>query len=128
MREAGAFSTWKVVARRSHTDFAIDSMEMNQLVGAYLCERYPDKKVKMKHPDVEVHVEVVQGHAYVYAQSIPGVGGLPVGTAGKVVCLLSSGIDSPVAHVAHGASRRNLHRRSLFGSPPNGIDIGIPGR
>lgn len=97
LSEAGAFSTWKVVARRSHTDFAIDSMEMNQLVGAYLCERYPDKQVRMKHPDVEVHVEVVQGHAYVYAQSIPGVGGLPVGTAGKVVCLLSSGIDSPVA-------------------------------
>ena len=97
LSEAGAFSTWKVVARRSHTDFAVDSMEMNQLVGAYLCERYPDKQVRMKHPDVEVHVEVVQGHAYVYAQSIPGVGGLPVGTAGKVVCLLSSGIDSPVA-------------------------------
>ena len=97
LNEAGAFSTWKVVARRSHTDFAIDSMEMNQLVGAYLCERYPDKQVRMKRPDVEVHVEVVQGHAYVYAQSIPGVGGLPVGTAGKVVCLLSSGIDSPVA-------------------------------
>lgn len=97
LSEAGAFSTWKVVARRSHTDFAIDSMEMNQLVGAYLCERYPDKQVRMKRPDVEVHVEVVQGHAYVYAQSIPGVGGLPVGTAGKVVCLLSSGIDSPVA-------------------------------
>ncbi|MDO4443136.1 MAG: tRNA uracil 4-sulfurtransferase ThiI [Slackia sp.] len=95
--EAGPFDTWKVVARRSHTDFAIDSMEMNQLVGAYLCEHYPDKKVLMKHPDVEVHVEVVQGHAYIYAQTIPGVGGLPVGTAGKVVCLLSSGIDSPVA-------------------------------
>lgn len=95
--EAEPFTTWKVVARRSHTDFAIDSMEMNQLVGAYLCERHPDKPVRMKRPDVEVHVEVVQGHAYIYAQSIPGVGGLPVGTAGKVVCLLSSGIDSPVA-------------------------------
>ncbi|MDO4589901.1 MAG: tRNA uracil 4-sulfurtransferase ThiI [Slackia sp.] len=97
LREAEPFSTWKVVARRSHTDFPIDSMEMNQLVGAYLCERHPDKKVLMKHPDVEVHVEVVQGHSYLYAHSVPGVGGLPVGTAGKVVCLLSSGIDSPVA-------------------------------
>lgn len=95
--EAGDFTTWKVVARRSHTDFPIDSMQMNQLVGAHLCEAFPDKPVKMKRPDVEVHVEVVQGHAYVYALSVPGVGGLPVGTAGKVVCLLSSGIDSPVA-------------------------------
>lgn len=95
--DAGDFSTWKVVARRSHTDFPIDSMELKRIVGEYLCERHPDRQVRMKHPDVEVHVEVVQGHAYVYALSIPGVGGLPVGTAGKVVCLLSSGIDSPVA-------------------------------
>lgn len=97
LSEAGEFVTWKVAARRSHTDFPIDSMQINQIVGAHLCEAFPDKPVKMKHPDVEVHVEVVQGHAYVYALSVPGVGGLPVGTAGKVVCLLSSGIDSPVA-------------------------------
>ena len=97
LREAGNFDTWKVVAKRSHTDFPIDSMEMNQLVGEYLCERFPDKKVRMKGADVEVHVEVVQGRCYVYARTVPGIGGLPVGTAGKVVCLLSSGIDSPVA-------------------------------
>ena len=95
--EAEPFCTWKVVARRNHTDFPIDSMEMNQLVGAHLCGKFPDKKVKMKGADVEVHVEVVQGFSYIYAQSIPGVGGLPIGTAGKVVCLMSSGIDSPVA-------------------------------
>lgn len=97
LSEAGEFTTWKVAARRSHTDFPVDSMQMNQIVGAHLCDRFPDKPVKMKHPDVEVHVEVVQGHAYVYALSVAGVGGLPVGTAGKVVCLVSSGIDSPVA-------------------------------
>ncbi len=95
--EAGDFFTWKVVGRRNHTDFPIDSMQINQLVGEHLCGLFPDKKVKMKGADVEVHVEIVQGMAYVYAQSIRGVGGLPVGTAGKVVCLLSSGIDSPVA-------------------------------
>lgn len=97
LSEAEPFCTWKVAARRSHTDFPIDSMEMNQLVGAYLCDQFPEKKVQMKNPDVEVRVEVVQGHSYIYAQSIPGVGGLPIGTAGKVVCLMSSGIDSPVA-------------------------------
>ncbi len=97
LREAGDFSTWKVAARRSHTDFPIPSMEMNIVVGDYLSAAFPDKPVRMKNPDVEVHVEVVQGHAYVCALSVPGVGGLPVGTAGKVVCLLSSGIDSPVA-------------------------------
>ena len=51
----------------------------------------------MKNPDVEVRVEVIQGHTYIYARSLVGVGGLPVGTAGKVMCLISSGIDSPVA-------------------------------
>lgn len=97
LSDVASFETWKVVARRNHTDFPIDSMEINQLVGAYLCDRFPDKRVQMKHPDVEVHVEVVQGTSYVYALSLPGIGGLPVGTAGKVVCLMSSGIDSPVA-------------------------------
>ena len=48
-------------------------------------------------PDVEVRVEVIQGSTYIYGRSIQGIGGLPVGSAGKAVCLLSSGIDSPVA-------------------------------
>ncbi|MDM8288395.1 tRNA uracil 4-sulfurtransferase ThiI [Slackia piriformis] len=97
VNDAGAFETFKVKARRNHTDFPVDSMEMNQLVGAYLCEKFPDKKVQMKGQDLTVCVEVVQGSVYVYAHSLRGIGGLPVGSAGKVVCLLSSGIDSPVA-------------------------------
>lgn len=97
LSEAGAFTTFKVAARRNHTDFATTSMEMNQIIGAALVEAYPDKTVRMKTPDVTVGVEVVQNASYVYAYSIPGVGGLPVGSSGKVVCLLSSGIDSPVA-------------------------------
>lgn len=97
LSEAGDFSTFKVQARRNHTDFEINSMEMNQLVGAHLCQQFPDKRVKMKDPDVFVGVEVVQNAAYVYARSVRGVGGLPVGSSGKVACLLSSGIDSPVA-------------------------------
>lgn len=97
LRDAGSFETFKVAARRNHTDFAIDSMQLNQLVGAALCQAFPEKTVKMKNPDVEVRVEVIQGHTYIYGRSIPGIGGLPVGTAGKAVCLMSSGIDSPVA-------------------------------
>lgn len=97
LHDAGLFETFKVAARRNHTDFAIDSMQLNQLVGAALCRAFPEKTVKMKNPDVEVRVEVIQGHTYIYGRSIPGIGGLPVGTAGKAVCLLSSGIDSPVA-------------------------------
>ena len=97
LAEAGPFQTFKVHARRNHTDFPIDSMQMNQLIGAVLCSAYPDKGVKMKDPDATVTVEVVQNASYIYARSERGVGGLPVGSSGKVVCLLSSGIDSPVA-------------------------------
>lgn len=89
--------SFKVSARRNHTDFPIDSMQLNRDIGAVLCEAYPDLAVRMKDPAITVGVEVVQNASYVYARSIRGVGGLPVGSAGKLVCLLSSGIDSPVA-------------------------------
>ena len=89
--------TFKVSARRNHTDFATDSMEMNRVIGAVLCDAYPELTVKMKEPDATVGVEVVQNACYVYAASVPAIGGLPVGSSGRVVCLLSSGIDSPVA-------------------------------
>lgn len=95
--EAGPFGSFKVQARRNHTDFPTDSMQMNRLVGAVLCEVFPDARVQMKGCDVQVDVEVIQNAAFVYAKSIRGIGGLPVGASGKVACLLSSGIDSPVA-------------------------------
>jgi tRNA uracil 4-sulfurtransferase len=97
LSDAGDFETFKVSARRNHTDFPIDSMQLNQLVGSSLCDAFPEKKVRMKNPDVDVRVEVIQGYTYIYGRSIPGIGGLPVGSAGKAVCLLSAGIDSPVA-------------------------------
>ena len=97
LNDVSQFVTFKVAARRSHTDFPISSMDMNQIVGAHLCQAFPEKIVKMHDPDVMVRVEVIQGNAYVYAASIRGIGGLPVGSSGRVVTLLSSGIDSPVA-------------------------------
>ena len=95
--EFGPFDSFKVVAKRSNTDYELTSMDLNRQVGEYLCEAFPDKKVLMKGCDAPVHVLVVQGSVYVYARSERGVGGLPQGSAGKVVTLLSSGIDSPVA-------------------------------
>lgn len=97
MADAGDFATFKVHARRNHTDFPVGSMEMNRLIGAALCETNPRAGVRMKDPDLTIGVEVVQNAAYVYGWSERGIGGLPVGSSGKVVCLLSSGIDSPVA-------------------------------
>ncbi|MDO4502544.1 MAG: tRNA uracil 4-sulfurtransferase ThiI [Coriobacteriia bacterium] len=95
--EAGDFHTFKVASRRNHTDFPTRSPEMNQIFGATLCRAFPEKGVKMKEPDVTVGIEVVQNASYIYAWSQKAIGGLPVGSAGRVVCLLSSGIDSPVA-------------------------------
>ena len=97
LREFGPFETFKVHAKRSNTDYELTSLDINRQVGEVLCESFPDKKVQMHHPDAMVNVLVVQGSVYVYARSERGVGGLPVGSAGKVVTLLSSGIDSPVA-------------------------------
>ncbi len=97
LSEAGDFETFKVHARRSSTAYPLHTLEMNQVVGEVLCEAFPDKKVEMHGPDVTVIVHAVQGSCYVYASSRAGVGGLPVGTAGKVITLLSSGFDSPVA-------------------------------
>jgi len=111
LAEAGPFESFKVAARRNHTDFPIDSMQMNRDVGAVLCAAFPDKRVQMKGPDVTVGVEVVQNAAYVYARSVRGIGGLPVGSSGKVMALLSSGIDSPVA----------LWRMARRGAVPVGV-------
>ncbi len=95
--EAGEFTTFKVHARRSSTDYELHTLDINRLVGGVLCQEFPDKKVAMHGPDVTVIVMVVNASVYVYADTGRGVGGLPVGTAGKVVTLLSSGFDSPVA-------------------------------
>ena len=97
LMDCGPFQTFKVDAKRSNTDYPIDSMQLNQLVGAHLCAFAPDKAVKMKQPDVTVHVLVIQGSVYVYSRTQRAAGGLPVGTEGTVVSLLSGGIDSPVA-------------------------------
>lgn len=97
LAEAGEVRSFKVQARRAHTDFPIDSMQMNRDIGAALCAAFPDLQVRMREPDATVFCEVVQNSCFLYAHSIRGIGGLPVGVSGRVACLLSSGIDSPVA-------------------------------
>jgi thiamine biosynthesis protein ThiI len=106
------YKTFKVDARRANTNFPITSMELNQIIGAWLCEHLPEKGVKMREPDARLHVEMIEGSAFVYALTTKGVGGLPVGTAGEVVCLLSAGLDSPVAAwrmMRRGATVTALH-------------------
>ena len=106
------FTSFKVAARRANTDFPLDSMSLNVEVGAFLVEHTKAKTVQMKDPDVCLHIEIIQNEAYLYTVSKVAVGGLPVGTAGKLVCLLSSGLDSPVAAwqmIRRGAEVVGLH-------------------
>lgn len=95
--ENGDVESFKVQARRNHTNFELDSMQINQIVGGKISDAFPNVKVKMKDPSLEIHIEVIEGACYLYANSLVGIGGLPVGTGGKLVSMLSSGIDSPVA-------------------------------
>lgn len=73
------------------------SMEVSRDVGEYVLDNTKDKSVKIKNPDLEIMVEIVNQFAYVFAEKLPAPGGLPVGSSGTVVSLLSGGIDSPVA-------------------------------
>jgi thiamine biosynthesis protein ThiI len=80
-------------------------MDTSREVGAAILQRFPHLQVRMKEPDVRVQIDI-RDHAYVSTQTIPGPGGLPVGTGGKALALVSGGIDSPVA--AWMGARRGL--------------------
>lgn len=94
--EAGPHETFAVVSKRSNTDHAETSMDLNRRIGAFLLAQ-GGGRVRLNAPDVAVNVLVTQGDCYVYSARVAGVGGLPVGTSGRVISLLSAGIDSPVA-------------------------------
>ena len=89
--------SFKVETKRSDKRFPMTSIELSQYVGGLLKEAYPDVEVEMHHPDLVVHLEVREMAAYVHAAPLPGAGGMPVGSNGSAVTLLSGGIDSPVS-------------------------------
>lgn len=89
--------TFKVHARRSDKTYPMESMEMNAELGHELLDAYPDLSVDVHNPEIMLQVEVRQTGVYIYSLVIPGPGGLPIGTNGKAMLLLSGGIDSPVA-------------------------------
>lgn len=90
------FATFAVRARQAHADFPLSNREINEKVGAYLLER-SGKRVNLSDPELTCRIEIVGDLVVVYADRRRGAGGLPVGSSGKVVALISSGIDSPVA-------------------------------
>ncbi len=89
--------SFKVEARRSDKSFALNSMELNKELGAYILKNFPGVRVDVHTPDIMLWVEIRHEGAFVYSEKIPGPGGLPVGTTGRGIALLSGGIDSPIA-------------------------------
>ncbi len=91
-------STFKVEAKRADKTFELTSMELERLLGEKILQKNPELKVDLYHPQTVVNVEVrVNGKTYIYNKLHKCVGGLPLGSAGKGLLLLSGGIDSPVA-------------------------------
>ena len=88
--------TFKIHARRARKNYPMDSMELNRELGGAVLEAFPEMKVDVHEPDVMLHVEIRE-KIYIYSIEIPGPGGMPVGSNGKAMLLLSGGIDSPVA-------------------------------
>lgn len=108
--------TFKVVARRSDKTYPKNSCQIAADMGEQLLLRFPELKVDVHHPDVYVNVEI-RNQAYVYSIELPGPGGMPVGTNGKAMLLLSGGIDSPVA--GYMISKRGVYIDAVyFHAPP----------
>lgn len=109
--------TFKVNAKRSDKAFSMKSPEICAELGGIILEKFPHLAVDVKKPDVTVTVEVRDTNAYVHSENIKGAGGLPVGSSGKAMLLLSGGIDSPVA--GWMMAKRGIHISAIhYVSPP----------
>ena len=92
-----AARSFKVETKRSDKQFPMGSIELSRVVGGLLHDRFPHLKPEMNKPELTVNIEIRDFAAYVHGNAEQGAGGLPIGTAGSMVSLLSGGIDSPVA-------------------------------
>ncbi len=108
--------TFKVNARRARKNYPLDTMELNREVGAVILDAFPEMKVDVHNPDIMLYLEIRE-KIYIYSEIIPGPGGMPVGTNGKAMLLLSGGIDSPVA--GYMISKRGVKIDAVyFHAPP----------
>ncbi len=89
--------TFKIVSKRSDKDFPLKSPEICDICGGEILSANPHLKVDVHNPDVTVYIEIRDFGAYIHCNPLPGAGGMPLGSAGKGILLLSGGIDSPVA-------------------------------
>lgn len=108
--------TFKVNARRARKNYPMDSMEINMEIGGRLLDAFPQLKVDVHKPEVLLQIEV-RNKINIYYIEIPGPGGMPIGTAGKAMLLLSGGIDSPVA--GYMIAKRGVQlEATYFHAPP----------
>ncbi len=108
--------TFKVNARRARKNYPMTSMELAAALGEKILEAYPTLRVDVHEPDVSINVEI-RSHINLYSTEIAGLGGMPVGTAGKAMLLLSGGIDSPVA--GYMIAKRGVRlEATYFHAPP----------
>jgi tRNA uracil 4-sulfurtransferase len=104
-----SFATFRVTAKRADKRLPLTSMDVERAVGKHLCA-LTGKKVSLTNPDLTVYIELLSKEVYYSADKVAGPGGMPVGVSGKVACLISGGIDSPVA--AYRMMKRGC--RALF--------------
>lgn len=108
--------TFKVEARRANKRYPMNSMEINCELGEAILDAFPDMRVDVHDPDVKLNVEIRE-EVYIYSDIIPGPGGMPVGTNGSAMLLLSGGIDSPVA--GYMIAKRGVELEAVyFHAPP----------
>ena len=108
--------TFKVNARRARKNYPLDSMTINCDMGEAILNAFPEIKVDVRNPKVMLNIEI-RKHINIYSEIIPGPGGMPVGTAGKAMLLLSGGIDSPVA--GYMIAKRGVELEAVyFHTPP----------
>ena len=108
--------TFKVMTRRVNKRFPMESMEVNAELGGRILDQFPNMKVDVHHPDVILHVEL-RHNIGIYSEVIPGPGGMPLGTNGRSMLLLSGGIDSPVA--GYMVAKRGVYIDAVyFHAPP----------
>ena len=108
--------TFKVQSRRARKNYPKDSMTINMDMGAAILKAFPEMRVDVHNPEVMINIEIRE-KIYIYSETIPGPGGMPVGTGGKAMLLLSGGIDSPVA--GYMIAKRGVKLDAVyFNAPP----------
>lgn len=112
------FKTFKVVTKRSNKNINLTSVEISSLVGANILKNKKNIKVDVHNPEMILNIEIRNSDSYIYFETVPGLGGYPVGTLGKGILMLSGGIDSPVA--GYMAIKRGVKLEAIyFESPPH---------